>query len=64
MTGAIIIYEDDGWYVAEDILSGVASQGRTISEASSNLREALELYYEDDESRTTKKRGCFPLQWK
>ena len=42
-----IQYEDD-WYVATDITSGVASQGKTIDESLQNLKEALELYYEDN----------------
>ncbi len=55
MTRSVVIYEDDGWFVAEDVLSGVASQGRTIGEASDNLREALELYFEDNERDEEKK---------
>ncbi len=55
MTRSVVIFEDDGWFVAEDVLSGVASQGRTIAEASDNLREALELYFEDNERDEEKK---------
>ena len=55
MTRLVVMFEDDGWFVAEDILSGVASQGRTIAEASDNLREALELYFEDNEPDEEKK---------
>ena len=42
----IILHEKLG-YVAKDISSNVASQGKTVEEALDNLREALELYYED-----------------
>ena len=49
MTRNIVIIQEDNWYVATDIISNVASQGKTIDEAISNLKEALELYYEDDE---------------
>ena len=49
MVRSVVIYEDDGWFVAEDILSGVASQGRTIAEASRNVIEAVELYFEGSE---------------
>ncbi len=49
MTRNIVIIQEDDWYVATDIISNVASQGKTIDEAISNLKEALELYYEDDE---------------
>lgn len=42
-----VIKEDTGWYVATDIATGVASQGKTYESAVSNLEEALELYYEN-----------------
>lgn len=44
----IIIQKEENWYVATSIESGVASQGKTIDEAIANLKEALELYYEDN----------------
>ena len=44
----ILIQQEENWYVATDIQSGVASQGKTINESLSNLKEALELYYEDN----------------
>lgn len=43
---AALTREDDG-YVAQCIEVDVASQGDTIEEALANLREALELYFED-----------------
>ena len=45
----IIIQKEDDWYVATDVVSGVASQGKTLDESIANLKEALELYYEDNE---------------
>ena len=48
----IIIQKEDNWYVATDISSGVASQGKTIDEATDNLKEALTLYYEDNKPET------------
>ncbi len=42
-----VTQEDTGWYVATDIASGVASQGKTYESSLTNLKEALELYYED-----------------
>jgi predicted RNase H-like HicB family nuclease len=42
------VTRDDGWYVARCLEVEVASQGRTIDEALANLREALELYFEDE----------------
>lgn len=44
----VIIQREENWYVATDIESGVASQGKTINESIENLREALSLYYEDN----------------
>ena len=44
----VIIQKEESWYVATDIESGVASQGKTIDESLENLREALSLYYEDN----------------
>jgi predicted RNase H-like HicB family nuclease len=35
------------WYVAQCLEVDVASQGETIEEALHNLREALELHFED-----------------
>jgi predicted RNase H-like HicB family nuclease len=35
------------WYVARCLEIEVTSQGETVEEALSNLREALELYFED-----------------
>ena len=44
----VIIQKEDSWYVATDILSGVTSQGKSMEESMSNLKEALSLYYEDN----------------
>ncbi len=44
----IIIQQEENWFVATDIVSGVASQGKTIDESTENLREALMLYYENN----------------
>ncbi len=41
------ITPDGDWYVARCLDVEVASQGPTIDEALANLREALELYFED-----------------
>ncbi len=43
----ILISFEDPWYVAKDIETNVASQGKTLEEAKNNLKEALELYFED-----------------
>jgi len=44
----VIVQKDDNWYVAVCVDNSVASQGKTIEEALDNLKEALELYYEDE----------------
>ncbi len=38
---------EDGWFVARCLEVEVASQGESIEEALANLKEALELFYED-----------------
>ena len=43
---AAITHEGD-WYVARCLDVEVTSQGESIEEALQNLREALELYFED-----------------
>ena len=43
----VFIWREGKWFVAYEPTSGVASQGKTVDEALSNLREALELYLED-----------------
>ncbi len=44
-----VIQQEDNWYVAKCLENGVASQGKTLDEAMSNLKEAVELYYEDSD---------------
>jgi len=42
------ITHEDPWYVARCLDVEVASQGETADEALENLKEALELYFEDE----------------
>ncbi len=44
----VAIQKEDVWYVAKCLENSVASQGNSIDEAISNLREALALFYEDE----------------
>ena len=44
-----VIQQEENWYVAKCLENDIASQGKTIDEAMSNLKEALELYYEDSD---------------
>jgi len=41
------VTQEAPWYVARCLEIEVASQGNTVEEALSNLRKALELYFED-----------------
>ncbi|MGH3971771.1 MAG: type II toxin-antitoxin system HicB family antitoxin [Pseudonocardiaceae bacterium] len=41
------VHQEDDWYVAHCLEVDVASQGRTINEALSNLAEAVALYLEE-----------------
>ncbi|CEO90504.1 MAG TPA: type II toxin-antitoxin system HicB family antitoxin [Syntrophaceticus sp.] len=43
----VIIQKEENWYVARCVENNIASQGKTIEESIKNLREALELFYED-----------------
>lgn len=43
-----VIWKEGKWFVARSLEVEVASQGKTRKEAVDNLREALELYFEDE----------------
>lgn len=45
---AAITHEGD-WYVARCLDVEVTSQGESVEDALANLREALELYFEDEQ---------------
>jgi len=44
---AAVIRQEEDFYVAECPEVGTVSQGRTVEEAVSNLKEATELYLEE-----------------
>ena len=44
----ILIEKEEDWFVASSVETGVASQGKTMEEAIQNLKEALELFFEDN----------------
>jgi predicted RNase H-like HicB family nuclease len=56
--GTVKIDQEEDWVVATCLENNVASQGKTIDEAISNLKEAIMLYYEDE----TKKEELDVLQ--
>ena len=43
---AASVWKEGDWYVSQCLEINVASQGGTEEEALSNLKEALELYFE------------------
>ena len=46
--GTIIIKKEEEWFVATCLENSIASQGKTIDEATENLKEAIALYYENE----------------
>jgi predicted RNase H-like HicB family nuclease len=52
-TFTAVLYKEDDLYVAECPEVGTVSQGYTVDEAISNLREATELYLEEFPLRET-----------
>jgi len=45
-----VVTKEEKWYVANCPELGVASQGKTVEEAIDNLKEAIELYLEDEDA--------------
>ena len=45
----ILIYREGEVFVADYPILRIASQGITVKEALNNLKEAIELYFEDEE---------------
>ena len=48
-----IVYKEGDYYVSQCINVDVSSFGNTVEEAISNLKEALELYFEDKKDAGT-----------
>lgn len=46
-----LVWKEGKWYVARSLELEVASQGKTRKEALANLREAVDLYLEDEDPR-------------
>ncbi|PIR42626.1 HicB family protein [candidate division WWE3 bacterium CG10_big_fil_rev_8_21_14_0_10_35_32] len=47
-----LVWKEDNWFVAKALEVEVASQGKSKSEALESLKEALQLYFEDEVSVT------------
>jgi predicted RNase H-like HicB family nuclease len=43
-----IVFKEGKYYVSQCLNVDISSYGKTVEEASSNLREALDLYFEDE----------------
>lgn len=43
-----IITKEGKWYIARCVELGVVTQGKSIEKAQENLKEAIELYLEDE----------------
>ncbi|MEW5897323.1 MAG: type II toxin-antitoxin system HicB family antitoxin [Nanoarchaeota archaeon] len=54
-TFTAVLHKEDELYVAECPEVGTASQGKTVEEAVSNLKEATELYLEEFPLKESKK---------
>jgi len=46
-----IIYKEDKYYISQCLNVDISSFGPTIEAATSNLKEALDLYFEDAPAR-------------
>ena len=46
-----VIWKEGKWYVVNCPQLGIASQGKTIEEARKNIREAAELYLEEEKEK-------------
>lgn len=57
----IVILQEDKLYVARCVELGVVSQGSTIEEAQANLKEAIELYLEDNPAADSYLSGKAPI---
>ena len=44
----VVIIKEKNWYVARSLELGVTSQGKTVKAAEKNLKEAIELYLENE----------------
>ena len=51
-----IIYREDKYFVSQCLNVDISSFGETVDEATSNLIEALSLYFEDEPARLNYKK--------
>ena len=51
----VMVQKEENWYVAKSLEDNIASQGKTIEESLDNLKEALELYYDEEKPEEVNK---------
>ncbi len=51
MTFSSVVWKEDDMYVSWCPDLDIASQGKTVEEALNNLKEAIELYLEDEDAQ-------------
>lgn len=56
-----IINKEDKWYVSWCPELDIASQGKTMEAAVRNLKEAIELYLEDEDAKIPEKTPFFTV---
>jgi predicted RNase H-like HicB family nuclease len=49
--GTVKIEQEEEWFVATCLENNITSQGKTVNDAFVNLKEAIALYYEDEEKK-------------
>lgn len=50
MVCTVAVTKEDNMYIAKDVLTSVVDQGYSMDEALLNLKEALELYYDGNDT--------------
>jgi len=56
-----VVTREGKWFVANCPELDIASQGKTVELALKNLREAIELYLQDEDAKVPQDRGL--LEW-
>jgi len=51
----VLLEKEKNWFVAHNMDLDITSQGKTIDEALENIKEATELYFEDETPKKTSK---------
>lgn len=54
LCNVVVVQEDADCYAATDVATSVISRGKTYEESLTNLKEALEFYYESEPVRESK----------